>query len=148
MTTFLPTFVEKSKTDICRDRICIYFAKQDSILYLTQVVNQYFKKGKLRGNVRNTSLEDYYLQITFNTKNIYQTYWLYMHQKKWIRRTKQRKLRRLYHTVYWPGVQQLHQIWELMTSFLKTWNKSEKVKEKYIDEGTETKLVVTNNLVL
>lgn len=82
MTSFLPTFVEKSKTDICRDRICIYFAKQDSILYLTQVVNQYFKKGKLRGNVRNTSLEDYYLQITFNTKNIYQTYWLYMHQKK------------------------------------------------------------------
>ena len=50
MTTFLPTFVEKSKTDIGRNRICIYFAKQDSILYLIEVVNQYFKKGKLRGN--------------------------------------------------------------------------------------------------
>ena len=46
--TFLSIFIEKSKTDACREGSWVYLTKLDMALCHIELIGQYFKKRQLR----------------------------------------------------------------------------------------------------
>ena len=48
--TFLSKFIEKSKTDVYRERSWVYVTNLDTTLCPTELVSQYFKKGNIKDN--------------------------------------------------------------------------------------------------
>ena len=48
--TFLSKFIEKSKTDVYRERSWVYVTKLGTTLCPTELVSQYFKKGNIKDN--------------------------------------------------------------------------------------------------
>ena len=151
--TFLSIFIEKSKTDVYREGSWVYLTKLDTALCPIELISQYFKKGNIRDNcqkyifrgiittkshskLRNCDKHISYTCVRENVieglKNIgTQTKSFGLHSLRAGGATAAANL----------GVNdrlfKMHGRW-----------KSEKVKDGYIHESIEAKLIVTKNLGL
>ena len=151
--TFLSIFIEKSKTDVYREGSWVYLTKLDTALCPIELISQYFKKGNIRDNCQKYIFRgiittksysklrscDKHISYTCVRENVIEGL------KNIGAQTKSFAV----HSLRVGGATAAANVGVSDRLFKKhgRW-KSEKVKDGYIHESIEAKLIITKNLSL
>ena len=151
--TFLSIFIEKSKTDVYREGSWVYLTKLDTVLCPIELVSQYFKKGNISDNCQKYIFRgiittkshsklrscDKHISYTFVRENVMEGLKNIGAETKLFGS----------HSLRAGGATAAANLGVNDRLFKKhgRW-KSEKVKDGYIHESIEAKLIVTKNLGL
>ena len=151
--TFLSLFIQNSKTDVYREGSWVYLTKLDTALCPIELISHYFKKGNIKGNCQKCIFRgiittkshsklrncDKHVSYTCVRENVIEGL------KNIGAETKLFGL----HSLRVGGATAAANLGVNDRLFKKhgRW-KSEKVKDRYIHESIEVKLIVTKNLGL
>ena len=151
--TFLSIFIEKSKTDVYREGSWVYLTKLDTVLCPIELVSQYFKKGNISDNCQKYIFRgiittkshsklrscDKHISYTFVRENVMEGLKNIGAETKLFGS----------HSLRAGGATAAANLGVNDRLFKKhgRW-KSEKVKDGYIHESIEAKLIATKNLGL
>ena len=150
--TVLSIFIEKSKTDVYREGSWVYLTKLDTVLWPIELVSQYFKKSNIGGNCQKYIFRGIITRKSHSKQSCDKDISYTCVRENVIEGLKnigtETKLFGL-HSLRAGGATAAANLGVNNRLFKKhgRW-KSEKVKDGYIHESIEAKLIVTKNLGL
>ena len=151
--TFISLFIEKSKTDVYREGSWVYLTKLDTALCPIELISHYFKKGNIRGNFQKCIFKGI---ITTKSHSKLRNCDKHVNDTC-VRENIIEGLKNIGAETKLFGLHSLRAGFATVAANLGVndrlfkkhgrW-KSEKVKDGYIHESIEMKLIVTKNLGL